>query len=263
MDVVELGVLAGALRERLEGGVPSKVVFCHNDLQVSARLRAVLSPSHFACVRSFSCQRARDIHPLSILEAPDPFQGDRVYHARNHYLACPRDSPARILPYLSTVNPSRLCRVCCRRPSPSVQLQCGNIMYIGKSIASDELSPENAAAVTPRGDAADSSPVGASPPGVSLIDFEYSGFNPRGFDVGNHFCEWMADYSTAEPHVLDLERYPSPRERRFFCAAYLGATKAVRGVADTTGPSWIAPAKVVVRAFGLLSEKRKRFMFYA
>lgn len=119
-----------------------------------------------------------------------------------------------------------------------MQPKCGNIMYSGKSSAPDEFSPEAAAAVTPNGDAADSSP------GVSLIDFEYSGYNPRGFDVGNHFCEWMADYSTAEPHMLDLERYPSPQERRLFCAEYLGATKAVSGIGDT-GPWWIIAAKVV------------------
>lgn len=35
VDVVELGALAAGLRERLESGVPSKVVFCHNDLQAS------------------------------------------------------------------------------------------------------------------------------------------------------------------------------------------------------------------------------------
>ena len=35
VDVVELGALATDLRERLESGVPSKVVFCHNDLQAS------------------------------------------------------------------------------------------------------------------------------------------------------------------------------------------------------------------------------------
>ncbi|CAN0564832.1 unnamed protein product, partial [Ectocarpus sp. 12 AP-2014] len=62
---------------------------------------------------------------------------------------------------------------------------------------------------------------------VSLIDYEYAGYNPRGFDVGNHFCEWMADYSTAEPHVLDLERYPSRQERRTFSRAYLGAMNGV------------------------------------
>lgn len=35
VDVMELGTLAAEMRERLESGVPSKVVFCHNDLQAS------------------------------------------------------------------------------------------------------------------------------------------------------------------------------------------------------------------------------------
>lgn len=34
VDVVELGKMVAELRERLEEGVPSKTVFCHNDLQV-------------------------------------------------------------------------------------------------------------------------------------------------------------------------------------------------------------------------------------
>lgn len=34
MDLVELGEMVAELRERLEQGVPSKTVFCHNDLQV-------------------------------------------------------------------------------------------------------------------------------------------------------------------------------------------------------------------------------------
>lgn len=72
-----------------------------------------------------------------------------------------------------------------------------------------------------------------SPPAVlpvarlCLIDYEYSGYNPRGFDLGNHFCEWMADYEQAEPHLLDLGKYPSAEEKRRFCRAYLGAILAV------------------------------------
>lgn len=34
VDVVELGRMVAELRERLEEAVPSKTVFCHNDLQV-------------------------------------------------------------------------------------------------------------------------------------------------------------------------------------------------------------------------------------
>lgn len=30
---------------------------------------------------------------------------------------------------------------------------------------------------------------GAQPPPMTFIDFEYSERAPRGFDLGNHFCE--------------------------------------------------------------------------
>uniref|UniRef100_A0AAY5KNE4 ethanolamine kinase n=1 Tax=Esox lucius TaxID=8010 RepID=A0AAY5KNE4_ESOLU len=30
---------------------------------------------------------------------------------------------------------------------------------------------------------------------LMLIDFEYSSYNYRGFDFGNHFCEWCYDYT--------------------------------------------------------------------
>jgi thiamine kinase-like enzyme len=30
---------------------------------------------------------------------------------------------------------------------------------------------------------------------LHFIDFEYSNYNYRGFDFGNHFCEWMIEYS--------------------------------------------------------------------
>lgn len=33
-----------------------------------------------------------------------------------------------------------------------------------------------------------------------IIDFEYCSYNYRGFDVANHFCEWMYDYT--------IEKYP-------------------------------------------------------
>ncbi|KAM5335157.1 choline/ethanolamine kinase isoform 1-T1 [Glossophaga mutica] len=30
---------------------------------------------------------------------------------------------------------------------------------------------------------------------IMLVDFEYSSYNYRGFDIGNHFCEWVYDYT--------------------------------------------------------------------
>ncbi|KAJ0394302.1 hypothetical protein ATCC90586_010303 [Pythium insidiosum] len=58
--------------------------------------------------------------------------------------------------------------------------------------------------------------------GVVLIDFEYSAYNPRGYDIGNHFCEWAYDYhKTINPHLGDFNRYPTVEEQRHFCRAYL------------------------------------------
>lgn len=60
--------------------------------------------------------------------------------------------------------------------------------------------------------------------GVVLIDFEYTSYNPRGFDLGNHFCEWAFDYhKTVNPHLGDFAKYPTAEQQRAFCRAYLAA----------------------------------------
>ncbi|DAZ92517.1 TPA: hypothetical protein N0F65_012747 [Lagenidium giganteum] len=57
---------------------------------------------------------------------------------------------------------------------------------------------------------------------VVLIDFEYSSYNPRGFDLGNHFCEWAYDYhKTINPHLGDFTKYPTVEQQQLFCRAYL------------------------------------------
>ncbi|KAF0692303.1 Aste57867_16603 [Aphanomyces stellatus] len=55
-----------------------------------------------------------------------------------------------------------------------------------------------------------------------LIDFEYSHYNPRGYDLGNHFSEWCYNYHGDAPHVGDFAKYPTVAEQRHFCATYLG-----------------------------------------
>jgi len=64
--------------------------------------------------------------------------------------------------------------------------------------------------------------------GVVLIDFEYSSYNPRGYDLGNHFCEWAYDYhKTINPHLGDFTKYPTLEEQRHYCREYLaGEDKA-------------------------------------
>ena len=51
---------------------------------------------------------------------------------------------------------------------------------------------------------------------LHLIDFEYGGYNHRGFDLGNHFNEW-AGFDCA------YDRYPTPSQQRAFLTTYAAA----------------------------------------
>ncbi|KAG0220370.1 hypothetical protein BGX33_000045 [Mortierella sp. NVP41] len=62
-----------------------------------------------------------------------------------------------------------------------------------------------------------------------VIDFEYAGYNTRGFDIGNHFCEWTADYHSERPSVLHHDWYPSKAEQFNFLEAYMEAEIAMCG----------------------------------
>ncbi|KAG0265048.1 hypothetical protein DFQ27_000843 [Actinomortierella ambigua] len=62
-----------------------------------------------------------------------------------------------------------------------------------------------------------------------VIDFEYAGYNTRGFDIGNHFCEWTADYHSDRPSVLHPDRYPTKAEQLNFLEAYMEAEIAMTG----------------------------------
>jgi choline/ethanolamine kinase len=58
---------------------------------------------------------------------------------------------------------------------------------------------------------------------IMIVDYEYAGYNYRGFDLGNHFCEWAADYHCARPHNLEYSKYPNKEEQLVFFNAYLDA----------------------------------------
>uniref|UniRef100_A0A8C7XHI3 ethanolamine kinase n=1 Tax=Oryzias sinensis TaxID=183150 RepID=A0A8C7XHI3_9TELE len=59
---------------------------------------------------------------------------------------------------------------------------------------------------------------------LMLIDFEYSSYNYRGFDFGNHFCEWMYDYTFDEWPFFKAtpKNYPSREQQLLFIRSYLG-----------------------------------------
>ncbi|EDO43238.1 predicted protein, partial [Nematostella vectensis] len=57
-----------------------------------------------------------------------------------------------------------------------------------------------------------------------FIDYEYCGYNYRGFDLANHFNEWMWDYKHEEaPYYLyNPELFPSLEQQLLFIRTYLG-----------------------------------------
>lgn len=61
---------------------------------------------------------------------------------------------------------------------------------------------------------------------LMLIDFEYSSYNYRGFDIGNHFCEWVYDYTYCKwPfYKASLENYPNREQQLHFIQHYLKAS---------------------------------------
>ncbi|XP_014380536.1 choline/ethanolamine kinase [Alligator sinensis] len=69
---------------------------------------------------------------------------------------------------------------------------------------------------------------------LMLIDFEYSSYNYRGFDIGNHFCEWVYDYThDAWPfYKASMENYPSRQQQLHFIRHYLSEDSGQHG--DTT-----------------------------
>ena len=55
---------------------------------------------------------------------------------------------------------------------------------------------------------------------IVVIDFEYSGPNPPAVDIANHFSEWMHDYHSSKPELLNPQKYPTEREIQLFLKGY-------------------------------------------
>lgn len=116
---------------------------------------------------------------------------------------------------------------------------------------------------------------------IVVIDFEYAGANPRGFDIGefpppsvqdfvssltdlhaprrtaNHFCEWQADYHHPSlSHSLSSHQpYPTASEKARFLRAYVGCDQGYDGAAPVD-PAGQAAATEDVRVKRLLDEIR-------
>ena len=74
-------------------------------------------------------------------------------------------------------------------------------------------------------------PGSVSPPTVTLIDFEYSCYGPRGFDLANHLIEHAG-------FECDWAALPDADFKRSFCAAYLYGAKGedLSGGGHDAGP---------------------------
>ncbi|XP_059279957.1 probable choline kinase 1 [Lycium ferocissimum] len=59
---------------------------------------------------------------------------------------------------------------------------------------------------------------------ITIIDYEYGGYNPIAYDLANHFCEMTANYHTATPHIMHFNTYPDLEERQRFVRAYLSSS---------------------------------------
>ncbi|XP_041058510.1 choline/ethanolamine kinase [Carcharodon carcharias] len=66
---------------------------------------------------------------------------------------------------------------------------------------------------------------------LMLIDFEYSSYNYRGFDIGNHFCEWMYDYTYDQWPFFkaSMEKYPNRQQQLHFIRHYLSEYSGNKG----------------------------------
>jgi len=63
-----------------------------------------------------------------------------------------------------------------------------------------------------------------------FVDVEYSGYNYRGFDIGNHFCEYSGfDFNKFE------ETWPNKEQQYIFLNAYLEKDKEYRNSLAETG----------------------------
>ncbi len=84
---------------------------------------------------------------------------------------------------------------------------------------------------------------------VILIDFEYCSYNPRGYDIGNHFCEWAYDYHKAEnAHLGDFSQYPTLQQQQMFCRAYLESSGSGKSDSDSGSKLELVPTEEEVEA---------------
>ncbi|PSN40773.1 Choline/ethanolamine kinase [Blattella germanica] len=134
--------------------------------------------------------------PLKTKELGDPKLSVLIAEkmASIHHMNVPINKEPRWL--WDTINGKYLSRV------PSRVVFCHNDMQEGNILLCCENMTDKEAMQDPR---------------LVLIDFEYCSYNYRGFDLANHFLEWVYDYTnTAHPYFsANKQNYPTREQQEY------------------------------------------------
>ncbi|XP_037371089.1 choline/ethanolamine kinase [Talpa occidentalis] len=145
------------------------------------------------------------------MEMPFAKEPRWLFGTMERYLKQIQDLPLTCLPQLNLLETcslkdemGSLRELLSATPSPVVfchnDIQEGNILLLSEPTTADSLM---------------------------LVDFEYSSYNYRGFDIGNHFCEWVYNYTHEEwPHyIAQPADYPTRDQQLHFIRHYLAEIK--------------------------------------
>lgn len=141
------------------------------------------------------------------MEMPFTKEPRWLFGTMERYLKQIQDLPSTSLPQMNLVEMyslkdemNHLRKLLDATPSPVVfchnDIQEGNILLLSEPDSDDNLM---------------------------LVDFEYSSYNYRGFDIGNHFCEWVYDYTYEEWPFYKARPadYPTREQQLLFIRHYL------------------------------------------
>ncbi|KAI9023854.1 kinase-like domain-containing protein [Phycomyces nitens] len=96
-----------------------------------------------------------------------------------------------------------------------------------------------------------------------VIDFEYAGYNTRGFEIANHFCEWMYDYHSDSPASMKVHGFPTQEEQKLFLKAY-AATNNIKTPIDVLQKEaliWVMASHLSWGLWGLVQANQSEIDF--
>lgn len=90
---------------------------------------------------------------------------------------------------------------------------------------------------------------------IVMLDFEYGGWNYRGYDIANHFCEMtlLNDRACFPGFCIDPDKYPDESIQKAFLHAYLAACNNKLGLEKDVTDKEVEALMEEVRPFVLAS----------